>query len=153
MILVAATWHVGCSSSERKVANFSEVDDDDPEMRTAIENARQSLPSFWELLERHPNGESDFALKVRIEDTNGAEHFWVTDIDRNGGITTGTINNDPEIVKTVKTGQRIAISEKDISDWLYMKSGKMYGNETLRPLLKTMPADDAEKLRRIMAKP
>jgi uncharacterized protein YegJ (DUF2314 family) len=41
----------------------------------------------------------------------------------------------------------------NISDWLYMRDGKMVGNETLRPLLKTMPADEAEKLRSMMASP
>ncbi len=31
----------------------------------------------------------------------------------------GTINNDPEMVKNVKLGDRITIPEADISDWLY----------------------------------
>jgi uncharacterized protein YegJ (DUF2314 family) len=65
----------------------------------------------------------------------------------------GTINNDPNIVASVKLGDRIEIPEGDISDWLYLRDGKMAGNEKLRPLLKKMPAAEAEKLKKMMANP
>ena len=50
-------------------------------------------------------------------------------------------------------GDRIEIPEADILDWLYMRAGKMIGNETLRPILKKMPAAEAERLRSMMADP
>ena len=65
----------------------------------------------------------------------------------------GTISNDPNIVASVKLGDRIAIPEADISDWLYMREGKMVGNRTLMTLLKTMPAKDAEAYKEMMAEP
>ena len=65
----------------------------------------------------------------------------------------GTINNDPNIVASVKLGDRIEIPEADISDWLYMRGGKMVGNRTLVPLLKTMPAKEAEAYRKMMTEP
>jgi len=139
----------GCSKRD-KVVN---VEENDPEMLVAIAKARESLPQFWQVFEDRGRGESDFALKVKITDKNGTEHFWATEIERKDGRTMATINNDPNIVASVKLGDRIEIPEADISDWLYMRDEKMVGNETLRPLLKRMPAEEAEKLEAMMADP
>ena len=138
-----------CSQRDKAV----DVKQDDPEMVAAIAKARELLPQFWQIFESQEGGESDFALKVRITDSRGTEHFWVTDIERRDGITKGIINNDPNIVKSVKLGDQIVIPEEDITDWLYMQDGKMVGNETLRPLLKRVPAEEAEALRQLLADP
>ena len=141
----------GCSSDRDQVTS---VDADDPEMTAAIAKARAELPKFWEKFEHPEHGESDFALKVRITDSNGAEHFWVSELEpgKDGKIT-GTTNNDSVTVKSVKLGDRIPIPEADISDWMYMRNGKLYGNGTLRPLFKQMPPAEVEKIKMIMAEP
>jgi uncharacterized protein YegJ (DUF2314 family) len=92
-------------------------------------------------------------LKVQITDANGTEHFWVNELERSGGQIHGTINNDPEIVRSVTFGQRIEVPEADISDWTYTRNEKMMGNYTLRALLKTMPADEAEQFNSMLAEP
>lgn len=138
-----------CSKKDKAI----NVEADDPEMTTAIAKARETLPQFWQIFDKRELGESDFSLKVRITDKNGTEHFWASDIERRDGKKMGTINNDPNIVASVKLGDRIEIPDADISDWLYMRDGKMVGNETLKPLLKTMPAAEAEKLKMMMANP
>jgi uncharacterized protein YegJ (DUF2314 family) len=144
---------VGCSSSDSSSSTIVTVDENDPEMAAAITKARKSLPQFWQKFDRPANGERDFGLKVKVTDSNGTEHFWVTDIERRNGKISGVIDNDPEIVKNVKLGQRIPIPEADISDWMYFHNDKIYGNATLRPLFKTMPPDEAEKLRSLLAEP
>lgn len=101
-----------CSKREMVVS----VKDDDPEMVAAIAKARDSLPHFWQVFDKREHGESDFALKVKITDKMGTEHFWVTDIERRDGKTMGTISNVPTLVKSVKLGDRIEIPEADISD-------------------------------------
>ena len=138
-----------CSRKD-KVVN---VEDDDPEMVAAIAEARKTLPQFWQVFEKRERGESKFALKVRITDKKGTEHFWASDIERRDGKMIGTINNDPNIVASVKLGDRIEIPEADISDWLYMRDGKMVGNRTLKPLFKSMPAAEVKQLKSIMAEP
>jgi uncharacterized protein YegJ (DUF2314 family) len=129
------------------------VEHDDAEMLAAIAKARGSLPDFWKVFDKPEHGENSFSLKVKITDKGGVEYFWVTDLQKQDGKISGTINNDPEIVTTVKLGQRIDVPEADISDWLYVLNDKMVGNETLRPLLKKMPADEAAQLKSMMANP
>jgi uncharacterized protein YegJ (DUF2314 family) len=138
-----------CSKRDRVI----NVDDDDAKMNAAIAKARETLPHFWQVFEKPERGETDFALKVKITDGNRVEHFWAIDIAKPGGKIKGTINNDPNTVQTVKLGSRIEISEADISDWMYMRQGKMVGNQTLKPLLKQMPAAEANKYKSIMAEP
>ena len=138
-----------CSKRD-KVIN---VEDNDAEMVAAIAKARDTLPQFWQVFDKPERGEKEFSLKVEITDKKGSEHFWATDVERRDGKIWGTINNDPNIVAKVKLGDRIEIPEKDISDWLYMRDGKMVGNRTLVPLLKTMPEKEAAAYRKLMAEP
>jgi uncharacterized protein YegJ (DUF2314 family) len=144
---------IGCSKSKPKAENFSEVADDDPEMAAAITKARQTLPEFWAIHDSPKNGETGFALKVKITDPNGAEHFWVNNLKRSGGKTTGTINNNAEIVRSVKNGDQITIPEADISDWMYVRGGKIHGNETVKALYKTMSPEEAAAVKEMMANP
>jgi uncharacterized protein YegJ (DUF2314 family) len=138
-----------CSKRD-KVIN---VEGDDPEMVAAIAAARDTLPHFWQVYDKPARGETNFSLKVKITDKQGTEHFWATDIERRDGTILGTLNNDPNIVKSVKLGDRMEIPEADISDWLYMRDGKMIGDHTVKPLFKQMSADEVKQLKAMMADP
>ncbi len=139
----------GCSKKDQVIS----VPDDDPAMLAAIAAARDSLPQFWEVFDKHGHGEKDFALKVKITENKKTEFIWLSNIERKEGKMFGTIDNDPETVHTVKSGDRIAIPEPDISDWFYMRDGKMIGNYTIRVLFKQMSADEVAKYKAIMADP
>ncbi len=117
------------------------VPGDDPEMAAAIAKARASLPTFWKAWEAPKPGEDGFALKVAIPygDNDKAEHFWLVGIERADGKYSGVINNTPAYATHVALGQRYEFGEAEISDWLFMRNGKMVGNETMRPLLKRLP--------------
>ena len=57
---------------------------------------------------------------MRIADGKSTEYFWITGLKLEKKVVTGEIGNDPKLVKTVQAGQRIAIKEPEIVDWLYM---------------------------------
>jgi uncharacterized protein YegJ (DUF2314 family) len=154
VILFIAVSFAGCSSGGGSASDpITSVEENDPEMNAAIARARAELPTFWQKLEHPGPGESDFALKVKITDSHGVEHFWLTDLQGKDGKLTGTINNDPQTVQNVKLGDRIPIPEADITDWMYTRNGKMYGNGTVRPLLKRMPPEEAAKIKEMLAEP
>lgn len=147
--MLAGLLSVGCSWKDKTIS----VDDDDVEMNAAIATARATLPEFWVMFERKSPTDSAFALKVKIQDERGTEHFWLTSIERRNGRIFGTIDNNPNIVRSVKLGDRIPIPEADISDWLYQRGDKMVGNFTLRALFKQMPAEEVKRFKAIMADP
>jgi uncharacterized protein YegJ (DUF2314 family) len=129
------------------------VPSQDAEMNAAIEKARQTLPRFWAKFSNPGEGETGFALKVRIQDGANSEHFWVINIERKGDLIFGTINNDPEYVKSVSDGERIQINPDQISDWMYLHNRKIVGNETMRPLLPRMPKKEADAFRAMLETP
>jgi uncharacterized protein YegJ (DUF2314 family) len=140
----------GCSRSN-PAGKSIEISENDAEMKAAVQTAREKLPTFWKEFDKPEKGDSDFALKVKIEDEHGAEHFWVSSLRRQNDKLFGTINNDPETVKSVKLGQEVEVPEANISDWMFMRDGKMFGNYTLRVLFKQMPDDEVKKYEAIMA--
>jgi uncharacterized protein YegJ (DUF2314 family) len=133
----------GCSNQpETLVTDYSEA-----EMAAAIEQAKATFGEFKARFSVPQPGDTDFGVKVRIEDSNGVEHFWLTGLNLDAEPYSGVIDNDPGIVTSVKCGQTYSFSEKDISDWMYVSDGVMQGNHTARVLLKSMPPDEAEALR------
>lgn len=151
--LVFIVGQTACSRHHSKDDQTIGVGENDVEMNAAIAKARSSLSDFWEIYERREHGESDFSLKVKIHDEDKVEHFWIIGLKRKDGKIFGVINNDPDIVQNVKLGEKIEVNEADISDWLYMRDGKMVGNYTLRVLFKQMPKEEVEKYKRMLADP
>jgi uncharacterized protein YegJ (DUF2314 family) len=114
----------------------------DADMEKAIATARQTLPELFKAIKE---GVDTYCVKVPITDSNGTEHFWLSKVRYADGKFTGTIDNDPDIVKCVKFGQEYTIKQSDISDWLYRRKGKVTGNFTLKVLFPKMkPAEVAE---------
>jgi uncharacterized protein YegJ (DUF2314 family) len=136
--------------AEDKVYSFSESD---PEMNAAIRKARDSLPIFWSKFAAPSSHEKDFTLKIKIDDENGTEHFWCGMIEGNSTSATCVIDNDPQTVKSVSIGQRIAADPASISDWMYMRDGKIVGGETIRVILPRLSKDEAEEFRSLLAEP
>ena len=129
------------------------IPSDDTEMTAAIAKARAGLSDFWKAHDKPGAGEKDFALKVAVTEKGQTEHFWLIDVVRKDGKLSGTINNDPQFVQSVKPGQRYEFTVEAVSDWLYMRNGRMVGNETMRPLLKRMPKEQAASYKAMYEKP
>lgn len=130
--------------SDNKVITVS---GDDIEMNEAMENARKSLPHFFERLVNPREGDDLFALKVKISDVNGDEYFWLNQLEILDSTYTGIIDNTPNIVACVKEGERYEFSHEDIKDWTYYENGKMKGNATLYVLLNRISKEEADLIR------
>jgi uncharacterized protein YegJ (DUF2314 family) len=124
---------------------------DEKEMEAAIARARSETNSFIAELSA-PTG-TNHAVKVPIKDGDQTEHFWLSGVVFRNGEFTGTINNEPGLVGNVKIGEKRTVKQGEISDWMFMRDGKMHGNYTMRPLLKGMPEEEAAKYRSMLASP
>jgi uncharacterized protein YegJ (DUF2314 family) len=140
-----------CSCSKSKPETLVEGGYDEQEMEAAIARARSEVDAFIGELSQQ-NG-SDFAVKAPIEDKGRTEHFWLTDVTYNDDTFEGTIGNEPGVVSNVTIGQKWTIEKSKISDWMFFRDGKMHGNYTMRPLLKTMPEEEAARFRSMLAEP
>ena len=150
LILVLLALAIGPERTALAQDRVIQVPTDDQDMRNAMAAARGSLGVFWKAFETPQTGEEGFALKVEIADGAKVEHFWVNRIERAGARITGIINNDPNDVTTVKLGQRVEFPTERISDWMFLRDGKIVGNATLRVLMKFMSKEQAEQYRAML---
>lgn len=151
LFLTAAMLLPGIGCADQKPDTLVESGYDEQEMEKAIARARSEVDNFIAELNK-PTGHSH-AVKAPIEDGDVVEHFWIADVTFKDGVFHGKINNDPGLVKNVKIGQAWKVKKEGISDWMFMREDKMHGNYTMRPLLKTLPKEEAEQLRAILADP
>lgn len=79
--------------------------------------------------------------------------FFTTDFERRDGKTIVTIGNKPNIVASVKSGDRIEIPKTDITDWFYMRDGKYVGMRTIKPRFKHMSAEQVEGFKQVLIEP
>ena len=142
---------LACCSCSKSPETLVKGGYDEQEMDAAIARARSEVDLF--IAEMLKGNGTDFSVKAPIQDKEETEHFWLTDIVYHNGKFEGVIGNDPGIVTNVKSGQKWTIKKSEISDWMFMRDGKMYGNYTMRPLLKAMPEEEAARFRSMLANP
>ena len=123
----------------------------DPEMAAAITKARATLPAFWASYEAPKASEEGHSLKARFPvpgRRNGGEHIWMAEVKKlPGGRYSGRFANQPRDLPGKRAGDLVQFAEADISDWMFMRGGKIVGGETIRPMLRHMPKADADALR------
>jgi uncharacterized protein YegJ (DUF2314 family) len=119
--------------------------DDDPRMNAAIVKARATVSGFITALKSPQPNQSAFSIKMMFTDGSQAEHMWLSSVSYDGANFKGTVDNEPDSVKTVKLGQTVTVSPAEISDWMYVENGKLVGGQTLRVLRDvSTPAERAE---------
>lgn len=120
------------------------AESDDERMSFAIEFARSSLEIPLQLHEEGKLGE--YYIKVALEDDGNVEHFWLIDCTRRGRYFYGVIDNHPQCVGNVSLGQEVAVRDSEISDWMFMANGLMWGNFTLRAAAPSFPPDERDEI-------
>jgi uncharacterized protein YegJ (DUF2314 family) len=126
----------------------------DPEMNTAIARARGTLPTFWASYESPKPSEAGHSLKVRFSTRRGGEHIWMAEVTKlPNGTYSGLFANEPRDLPGKRAGDKVEFAEADISDWMFMRNGKIVGGETIKPTLKSLPKADADALRARMEQP
>ena len=135
---------IGCSRKPETLTG----EYDEKKMEQAIAEANSTFDTFLTRFRNPQPGDEAFNVKVKIEDENGVEHFWVGDLNLDAEPYSGIIGNEPGIVEKVKLGDTCSFTRNDISDWMYMANGKMKGNYTLRVALESMPPKEAEAHRK-----
>ena len=138
VVLLSAS-SVACGQSVVDQAENDElymVADGDEDMEAAFRSAKSGLDGFLATWRSPPQGASDFSVKVGVTDGDDTEYFWVSPFREASGSFSGTLNNEPQLVSSVRLGQEISFSRGQIVDWLYFDQGTMVGNYTACAMLK-----------------
>jgi uncharacterized protein YegJ (DUF2314 family) len=131
---------------KNKVSNVSAVPTHsacDERMEYAIEFARLTVALPIGMLEEKQIDR--FAVKVCLEEGGNKEHLWIKNVVANEDTITGIVDNEPEKLKKISAGQSICVKTNEISDWVCMLDGMIWGNFTLRAMLPFMPEDQRQQ--------
>jgi len=149
---------LGATSASVRAEDRSPVIDvrsGDPEMNAAITQARATLRKFWASYQAPKESETGHSLKVRFPyGTNSGEHIWMAEVKKISDTAySGRFANAPVHLRGKRAGDQVEFTEADISDWMFLRNGKIVGGETIRPMLKLMTKADADALRARMESP
>jgi uncharacterized protein YegJ (DUF2314 family) len=109
-------------------------DPGDAAIEAAIAQARETLPTFWRVLAE--GDASDCHLKVGLTTPNGAiEHLWIKPAERREDKVIGRLVSEPLDLEDVMIGSEVAVDLDRISDWAYIRNGRMFGAFTQRAML------------------
>lgn len=117
----------------------------DPEMEQAATKARQAFRYFWREMAWEQRRivpslqmaavKGAFSDPPDIQATNPdgfqVEQMWLVDVDFDGRQLEGTLINSPHSLKSFSEGDRVTIKGKQISDWMYVVAGNVYGGFTV----------------------
>ncbi len=144
-IFLIASSSMACGQSVVDRAEKDElymVAKEDADMKDAFRQARLRLDEFLAIW-RNPSTESaDFSVKVGVKEGENTEYFWISPFRQDTGKFIGVVNNDPQMVSSVKLGGEITFTKDQIVDWLYYRQGKMVGNYTACAMLKKEPESE-----------
>jgi len=130
--------------SESQPSKVFMFDNSDPEMLRAYRKARATFRYFWREFawERRrivPALDlacvkapfTDGGRALHTQDHPDVEQMWLSEIDFDGQWVSGVLLNDPNWLKTIKAGDSARIPLDEITDWMYVISGEVYGAHTV----------------------
>ena len=84
-------------------------------------------------------------MKKCFIDGDNVEHIWIRDITWDGKAFHGRVDNKPLAVSNVHLEQRVTVTPEDLTDWMFVKEGKLMGGFTMRVLYSRLsPEQKAE---------
>jgi uncharacterized protein YegJ (DUF2314 family) len=134
---VSATLHIGQENEE---------------LARIAQNAQNTLPFFFRHLLRPAKGESGFRVKYPFRADPGSgfatEQLWLSDIQFENGVYYGVVTNTPFYIASMKKGDTVAFNASEISDWAYIRDGKIAGGLSISYLLGQIPEHELSEEQR-----
>jgi uncharacterized protein YegJ (DUF2314 family) len=121
---------------------YLEVKDKDKAMDAAVDHAHQTLGFFCAALKAKKPDTRGYEIKTAFTDGEQVEHIWVNKVTWDGHAFHGQVNNKPLAVGNVHLGQKVTLQPKQVSDWMFVKEGKLIGGFTTRVLYARLSAED-----------
>jgi uncharacterized protein YegJ (DUF2314 family) len=119
-----------------------QADQFDEEILQISEEARNTLPGFFRQLTRG-GGAEHFCVKYPFTADKGSgvntEQVWLAGISFKNGVYYGILANTPQYLDGLKKGDKVSFSMDEITDWMYVRGGKIVGGDSIKYLLEKTP--------------
>ncbi|MFN9717357.1 MAG: YegJ family protein [Planctomycetota bacterium] len=117
----------------------------DPDMEQAVEEARQTWPDFVRAYQKKEAGTESFSVKFAFDAPEDKELMWVEVTSIDDEFVTGRLANDPVWVKDLKLGSKVRRQVSEVSDWMYLRDGRMVGGYSVQVLIKRRQAEEKQE--------
>ncbi len=121
---------------------YMDVKDKDKAIDGAVDHAHQTLGFFCAALKAKKPDTRGYEIKTAFVDGDKVEHIWVNKVTWNGKEFHGRVNNKPLGVSNIHLGQSVMVQPKNVSDWMFVKEGKLMGGFTTRVLYSRLSPED-----------
>lgn len=112
---------------------------EDLRMVEAISQAQKTLPEVLSKTSELKDYNLELQVKVAIPVGDGSrEHMWLRNVKHTSGYIIGKIDNQPVEALYIDFGQTYTAEFSDVSDWVVVKNGMIYGGYMLRVSLSRM---------------
>ena len=122
-----------------------QADQTNEKIAQIAEDARNTLPGFFRQLTRADTKEEYFCIKYpfKADDDSGVdmEQVWLTGIHFKNGIYYGFIASAPQHLTGMKKGDKVIFDTDTITDWMYVRGGRIIGGDSIKYLLEKKPED------------
>jgi len=122
-----------------------QADQTDEKIAQIAEDARNTLPGFFRQLTRANSKEEHFCIKYPFKADNDSgvdmEQVWLTGIHFKNGIYYGFIASAPQHLSGMKKGDKVIFDTDTITDWMYVRGGRIIGGDSIKYLLEKKPED------------
>lgn len=151
LLLLSISLSIAAPSDDRlttDTAPYKDVKDKDAAMDGAVTKARESLGFFLAALKAHKPDSTEFEVKKCFVDRDKVEHLWVRDITWDGKAFHGLLDNKPLEVGNTDLGRHVTVDPEDLTDWMFVKGGKLIGGFTIRVLYSRLSGDEKARFQK-----
>jgi uncharacterized protein YegJ (DUF2314 family) len=114
-----------------------EIEEDDPRMIAAVEEALVRWPEFVTAFHKREAADDDrFIVKAEFSEGGRSEFMWVNVTELiSGGKVKGILMNDPHELQSLHRGKVVVVEMDRLNDWIYPgEDGVIVGGFTLNVL-------------------
>jgi uncharacterized protein YegJ (DUF2314 family) len=105
---------------------------EDERMILAMQEARSTLSKVIENLQQLTDRNIEIQIKAAIPTGESREHIWLTDTTYRTNKFHGIIGNFPQQARFLDIGDPYSVLIENVSDWMFVYEGQLYGGYTLR---------------------
>ena len=144
LVLLLCTGLASCQRQAPPVKTVTaRIDRADEEILRIAEEARNTLPGFFRQLGRADSSDGNFCVKYPFRADSGSgvimEQVWLTGIHFKNGGYYGVLAGAPQHLNDMKKGDMVTFYADEISDWMYIRGGKIAGGRSIKYLLEQIP--------------
>jgi uncharacterized protein YegJ (DUF2314 family) len=123
------------------------VDAAEEQMKEAMQEAIRTFPLFEQAMQSPDTTLTGFAVRMKFNQGSENMHLWLKNLRGIGGQLFGVLDSQPTAAEGLKQGDTLRVVRNDITDWMYVKAGKLQGGYTLRVLYNSMDEEMKKQFR------